>query len=485
MSKKNYIYLLIFGSFILFILLPIFNYTVDRWRILHSDYKHYYRTEIPNKTFLKTKYLCEHPKDAKNILLGSSNGGYINANFIAPHTYNMKYNFGLLAIHLHNIKVLLKNHIKIDTLWVGLNDYIIWKDPKDYYNSFERSPYNDDFFEDLKTYAFYLFRKPDMKDWYLFNGNYRLIDKDLIINPQPHLEAQKREIAHSKVPNKWKKHINSLQATLLHYDDITYRIDEAISEIKQLKELCLKNNITLKIFTYPVFYKSYLAYNQNKIEIFKSKLAEITDFYDFYQLNDNAFNPMKWQDSMHFSYSMGTNIIQNIKKNKHLVGTKNIKEHLKKIKDEAKKNILTYKPSKIFSLHPSLSYIATHKLFSIYNKNLYTKNNDFYFESKKNYLSMHVNQDDPILILNDIKTNAQKVFIYLDIDAPRKTYFELFYKASNKDLYTRERLYRTLIKKGRHQYLIAVPSKYIHFTPRIDLVDNKGLYKIYALDILE
>jgi len=484
MYKKTYISLLIIGTFLVVSILPLFNYSVDRWRVLHSDYSHYYAGQAPNKTFLKTKYLIEHPNKAKTLLMGSSNNGYINANLIKKDAYNMKYNFGLLAIHLQNLKTMIKKGVKIDTLWVGINDYIIWKNPKDYEKSFERSTYQADFWKDFQTYMFYLFRKPEIMDLYLFQGKYTLLNGDIITDPHPHTEAKKREDEHRRHLDKWKAHMLDIKPTLLRYDDTVYRIDKAISEITELKILCKSNDIDLTLFMYPVFYKAYLEYNQNKIDEFKKKLAQVMPFHDFYRLNKNAYTAIKWQDSMHFSYSMGNFIVKSIKENKFLVTKKNINKHIDDIHIEAKDKIGAEEG--LFIVHPSLNILANKTIFDIKDKDTkYYMNNDMVLKMNHGNIQMIVTGSDPILILDHLDTVAQKVFLTLKIKCNKKTTFNIFYKDDINSEYNQSHIFTKALIKGENSFCIVVPKKYIDNKLRIDFVDKQGIYTIKEFKIFE
>ena len=495
MNKKTYIYLFIIGTFILWLLLPLFNYTVDRWRVLHNDYKHYYAGQSPNKTFLKTKYLIEHPDKAKTLLMGSSNGGYINANLIKENTYNMKYNFGLLAIHLQNVKTMIQNGVKIKTLWVGINDYIIWKDPKDYEKSFERSTYRANFLSDLKTYMFYLFRKPEIMDWYLYRGKYTLLDSDIISDPKPHLEAKIREEEHRRNLIGWEKHMAEISPTLLHYNDTTYRVNEAIAEISELKTLCKANDINLTLFMYPVFNKVYLAYNQSKVDEFKRKLANVSNYYDFYRLNDNAYDAIKWQDSMHFAYSMGNFIIQSIKENKFLVTKNNVNSHIEDLKKEAILHIMKNHNSMILemlenkhivSISKGLTLLGGETLFDLKDMGVsYSKNNDFNIERKMEILTLHVTGRDPIMILDHLETHVKKVFLSLNIISDKKTYFKLYFKKNKLDNYSEDNTYVKILKKGMNRIYLAIPTKFINNNLRINFVTDKGNYQIETFKLLK
>jgi len=484
-NKKHYIVWFIIGTFLVFSLLPLFNYIVDRWRVLHSDYTHYYAGEMCNKTFLKTKYLVEHPKQYDTLLMGSSNGGYIDTTFISDHAYNMKYNFGLLAIHVENLKTMLKNGVKIKNLWVGINDYIIWKDPKDYKNSFERRPYKADFVEDIKTYMFYLFRKPDLKDYYLFEGKYKLLNTEIISNPQPHIEARKREKAHMKDKKAWNAHMKNSDPILLGYDNSTYRIDKAIEEIKDLKSLCKTYDINLTLFMYPVFYKTYFSYNQKRIEEFKRKLVKVISFYDFYHLNNYAYDGENWQDSMHFSYSMGNRIIYSIKNNKLLDTVENIESVLAKDHQMLKEFLLSkFKLYSIFNIEMDSSIF-----YSLLKVDSNLLNNNQKIPSKINIPYGDINitklDDATILYLPSIAHTSSRVLLSIDMDSEKTSNIILYYKENETSSYDEAHSLRPFLNRGKNYLHVLLPANVMKNGLRIDFRNDRGKFTIHSFSLYD
>jgi len=484
MTKKIYIIASIVGSLLVFSLLPLFNYKVDRWRILHSDYTHLYTgSNMCNKTFLKTKFLCETNNTYNTIFMGSSANGYIDDTRIGPKTYNMKYNFGLLAIHLHNLKVLLKNGVKIKNLWVGINDYIIWKEPKDYFNSFERHPYSSNLIENIKTYAFYLFKKPDMTDWYMFTNPY-LQKSDLITNPHPYLDAKERYYEHQKHPQKWQEYMDNNHPILLHYDDTHYRIDSAILEIKELVNICKQNNINLTLFIYPSWYKEQLEYNQIKLNEFKRKLANITNYYNFHEFNNKSFNAKYWQDPMHFSYLYGNYIVDSIHKHQHLVTKKNIKNIIKKHSE----NIIKYliKPrNKIFSFGGEQNLTPMHQIFSINNIILSNKMKPYKFKNNKATLSIELKNNGIISHLFYPNNKTTNYILQIEVTTTEKSIMYYFYKNSTLNDYNEHDSSHVTLKKGKNHIYLIIPNNFINNGFRFDFDKNRGKYKIKKIVLYE
>ncbi len=488
MKKKYYIPLLFTGSLVIFSFLPLFNYSIDQWRVLHRDYGNAYKGISINKNFLKLSYILDNKEKYDTLLMGSSRNASLDDSLISKHAYNMYYGFGVAGAHLHNLKVLLENKVKIKNIWLGLNDFEIWKDPKDHEVDWSRKTYKNDFLDKLDFYSFYLFKKIDHRDIKVLRGEYylqksnRIFQKDL---SSYFIMMKSREKKISDNAHSWIKKMISTGSALLGYKDKEYRIDQTIEEIKEMKNLCDSNNIELTIFMYPSFYKTYLQYNQYKIEEFKRKLSSFVDFHDFYNLNQISLNELKWTDSSHFTLSIGNYIIENIQKNKFLVTKENIDSRITKTKKSIK-NILN-KPLLIQYIDKINTNIDLKSLKSIFdlknNKYKYYKNDQFKLDQDEGFIKLTTKTNDPILILNKTKSKSENVILSYKFESDKNTVFQLFYKKTNESEYNEGNSISIRIRKGSNKFNLLIPSKYLNNALRIDLVNHIGTYKIKDFSI--
>lgn len=487
MKKKYYIPVVIISAFLLFLTLPLLNYTTDQWRVLHKDYKQSYRGISPNKSFLKVAYLLDHKEKYDTILMGSSRSGYMDAGLISTRAYNMKFNFALASMHLHNLKILLKNKVKIKNLWLGVNDYVIWKNPQDHESDFQRRTYKENSIDQIDLYSFYLLKSLNDRDIKILKGSHRLSTSEEMTNPDKSnmKTARARETYALEHPDKWIKKMTDIKPTLLGYDDTKYRIDQVIEELGEIVQLCKENNIKLTVFFYPSYYKTYLRFNQYKIEEFKRKLVSLTDFYDFYELNDISFDVSRWQDSSHFHASVGDAIITTIQENKRLVTSENIEERIhqtRKLHDRILHHKLPIEY--IYRLNAHMVLPTLSLLFDLKDNNFtYSTNEQLKFTKKNDSIYMTVGGIDPILTLNSMNVNSKSVILKCKIESPVKTFFQMYYKKTNTSQYNEADSYRVTIEKGFNEFNILIPSKYLHQNLRIDLADVKGKYKIKELSI--
>ena len=489
MRKKYYIPFLLFGSMLIFSILPAINYHTDQWRVLHNDYNSSYRGISPNKAFLKVLYLLDNKDKYDTLLMGSSRSGYMDAGLISENAYNMKFNFALAKMHLHNLKTLLKHKVKIKNLWLGVNDYVIWKNPENHEFDFQRKLYKDNLIEQLDTYSFYLLKKIDGRDIGILTGKYNLYPSEELTNPDKAnmKTAKAREKYAISHPRKWKEKMTWIRPTLLGYKDDHYRIDEAIQEISDIKVLCEQNDINLTVFMYPTYYKTYLQFNQFKIEEFKRKLASVIDFHDFYMLNEIALDQLNWQDSSHFNASTGTYLIKSIKDNTFLMTQNTIESHLQEKRKKITNLLVKELPIDYvyqFNTHMDLS-ILTPIFNLIENQNDFEKNDQFTLASKKSFIQMLVLNPDPILILNAMHPHSENIILNAKIESQEETTFQIYYKHNKEAQYNEKNTYRVPLHKGLNEFNLLIPSKYLHHHIRVDMVGKVGMYRITHFSLYE
>lgn len=481
-SKKRYPLILIIVALLLTLSLPILNYISDPWRVFHKDYGHAYKGTGANLSYLKVAYLQEHPKKYDTLLFGSSRNFVINEAAVSNKSYNMAYTFGVAGTHLHNLKTIIKS-VKLKSVWIGINDFEIWKDPNDFYTDLQRRPYPLDFYELISFYKFYLLANIRHEQVEILTGKRPLEKSGRIIR-----DERVKNYKKAKVPTYNKKRaieLNKMAALLLQYNDKDYRIDKTIEEIQEIKKLCDNNNIELKLFYYPIFYKTYIYYNQYKIEEFKRKLAHITGFYDFYELSADAFNEMNWYDTGHFLQPLADKIIAEIKANKHYIDSSNIEQHLidvrKLIVNLAQKQF----PINNFILRFSYSIDlnALDKVFDIFDKNAkYKANNQMQIVKKGNKITL-TTKDDPNFIVEPLTLKSPNAILSLKIESPHKTLFKIFYKTKASDKYGEHHAFGVYMRAGEYKFNLLLPSKYLQYGLRIDPVSNPGSYTINKLAI--
>lgn len=471
MTKKHFTITSIIIALLIFAILPIINYIVDPSRVLHHDYLMRYKKFHQHELVLKTVYLIEHKNNYDTLVFGSSRGGYIDMTKITDKAFNLSHGFGTVATYLHTLETLLNSGVKVKNVWIGVNDFDIWKDHTE---ELSRLVYHNNLFQDAKLYAHWLFRFiPQVVT--MLKDNSTLIKTNEVTAQHEHLVWSRQQ--ENNIVKKLKhRHI---AAAPLGYQE-KFRIDDAIEDIRKIKSLCDSQDINLTVFMYPSYYKTYLIYDQNKIETFKRKLASVSDFYDFYDLGEVSLNPHKWFEGSHFVPSVGDMIIDSIHTNTHKVTPKNIETRIMQTRDYLKympilKDEDIYMPNKTTQINTNKLKIV----FDLQDKHFkYTKNNQFTLQEKNQHVQVVVDATDPMFIIEHAHTNSKQVILLVDIDSPQESLFQLYYKPAIKSVYSEGNSFKIPLHKGNNSFRIIMNSKYINHGLRVDFTRKTGIYQI-------
>ena len=469
MTKKHFILFTLIGALIIFSILPVTNYITDPTRVLHHDYENRYEKFHPNKLFLKVLHLLDNKNKYDTLVYGSSRGGFVDARLVSEHAFNMSHGFGSVSTYLHSLKTLLKNDVQIKNVWIAVNDYDIWKDNQE---TIDKLLHKGNFVENIPVYADWLFRKTTQTNIKILKGEMPLQESEYITDTSKRIER-------ARIQEKGLLKLNkrNIPAATLGHTGI-YRIDEVISEIQEIKTLCQENNIKLTVFMYPIYYETYLKYDQTKIEEFKRKLTSVLDFYDFYALDDIAINQTNWFEGSHFVPSIGDYMIKNIQKNNFLVTKENINSRIAQTRALVKKNMPMLLIDKVHKLNTNIDIDASKIIFDINSKFEYYKNDQFNLNKNNLHIDAAVENEDPYFILTKTKTQAKQTLLTFNIESKQESVFQLYLKESKNSNYGENNRYKTLIKKGMNHFQIVIPGKYINNQLRVDFTKTIGEYKI-------
>ena len=477
MHKKYFIFSSIFIALLIFSILPIINYISDPSRVLHHDYIMRYKKFHQHELVLKTVYLIEHKNDYETIVFGSSRGGFMDMSKISPHTYNLSHGFGTASTYLHTLKSLLDNGVKMENVWIGLNDFDIWKD---HTTELPRLIYKNNLWQDRKLYNHWLFRFiPE-------SFNILIHQKKLLKTKE--ITAQNERLTFSR---HQEKAIRTMKHRHIHAAPLGYtgkfRINQAISDIKKIKQLCDEHNINLTVFIYPSFYKTYLKYDQSKIEIFKQKLVQVTSFYDFYDIGSIAIDPTNWFEGSHFVPSVGDFIIESIHKGQHLVTPDTIDIRIKQTRQYLyDMPILENEDIYLPDLHTQINTLSDKIIFDLQDKHFhYSQNDQFTLDKSSGVSKASVHYTDPIILLDHTHTNVKQVIFLIKIKSPKESLFQIYFKPNKKNAYSENNSFKLALHKGENEFRIILSSHYINNVIRVDFTRNIGLYTIQQFIIKE
>jgi hypothetical protein len=474
MKKKYFVYSVIILSLLIFSAIPAVNYITDLSRTLHHDYRMRYAKFHPHKLFLKNVYLMDNKEKYDTLVYGSSRGGFIDVERISKHAYNMSHGFGTITTYLHSLKALLNNGVKVKHVWIGLNDFDTWKD---HTPELHRLIYHNNIFQDIRFYAHWLFR--------IIPGSITILKEDLpLIRTYEMTDPQKKvhKARSQQLLIRGKK--RDIPPATLGYTGI-FRIDEAVKEVVEMKELCRTHGIDLTIFIYPTFYKTYLRYNQNRIEEFKRKLAQVTDYYDFYDIDKISINNDNWFEGSHFIPDVGDYIIDSIHQNRHLVTKANVEARIREVRSHIT-NIVGLHLGRMYHYKPYTDLSPFKIIFDLTNPDFgFSHNDQMKITRNISETMIKVTGNDPHFIIDRVHTDAKQVFLTWHIISDKETTLQIFFKENQQDTYDEKHSYSVKLKKGENQYRLTMYGKYINNGLRIDLAKKPGNYRIVKFNVRE
>lgn len=296
----------IFLGIIMFI-----NYKIDCYGIFTSDYNKV--GQETNNNFIKTKYIIENPEKFDSFIFGSSRVEYIPVeNLQCGKFYNMTYVQGIPSEWLDTIKTFKENNVNMKNIIIAIDDFSATIFPEEHKNSPNLLSYSDIKSNISNIIKYYLLKNPfdERSKTILKNGrasNVNIegtgrvvrIDDESFYSSDEHLNKEMFE-----------------RPTILgNYEN--NRIDEVISEIQEIKKLCDDNNIELTVIFNPLHITTYENQNKEKLSEFKSRLAEIIDYWDFNNINEVTTNNYYWYETSHYREIVGAMILKTIYGNEY------------------------------------------------------------------------------------------------------------------------------------------------------------------------
>ena len=262
----------------------------------------------PTLHFVKVRYIINNPSKYNAFAFGTSRVGNIDltkCNEDGIKFYNMYYSEGLPKEWLDDIKIMLKHGVHIKKLLIAMDDVSFRVDPEIHKTQLMRLPYEDNIFSQFHLYVSLLFDK--FRDWEYYKADestgsiYDIYDTGRIFHDYPDCLIEQDVV----------KHINDKKFNIpTHYEG--NRIAVTLEQIREIKEICDKNNIEVIFFIHPIHKTTYLDTNFEEFNTFKKGLAEIVDYIDFSNFNDITTNNYYYYETSHYRPLVGDMIIKKI-----------------------------------------------------------------------------------------------------------------------------------------------------------------------------
>ncbi|PPK57115.1 hypothetical protein B0F89_1551 [Malaciobacter marinus] len=345
MNSKKWIKILAVLCVLSFGFIGGINYLVDPFNIFHTKFlKEQFQM---NERFMKIEYLEENKNKYNSYMFGSSRIGTTPPNVIDKYLENAKfYNFTISSANLYDYLIHLKYFIKseypIKNLYLQIDisnmasysrtesDYLRKPHPfvvgeklEKYYLSYLSGffPFN------IKGKIAENINQKDLVGYYLETGIWTrpLKEKKIKENPEKFIQEERSFNVQNKRVVKNTQSENNSKA------------------LKEIVDLCLKNNINLIIFTTP--------HNKNMMDTFiledylkfLKMISSIANFYDFTGYNTVTTENINYYESSHYRENVGRIIAARIFNDKSIevpedfgvfVTKDNIDEHLENLRKQ-------------------------------------------------------------------------------------------------------------------------------------------------------
>ncbi len=296
----------IFLGIIMFI-----NYKIDCYGIFTSDYNKV--GQETNNNFIKSKYIIENPEKFDSFIFGSSRVEYIPVeNLQCGKFYNMTYVQGIPSEWLDTIKTFKENNVNMKNIIIAIDDFSATIFPEEHKNSPNLLSYSDINNNISNIIKYYLLKNPFderskaiLKNGRASNVNIEGIGRVVRIDDESFYSSD----------DHLNKEMFQRPTILGNYEN--NRIDEVIREIQEIKKLCNDSNIELTVIFNPLHITTYENQNKEKLSEFKSRLAEIIDYWDFNNINEVTTNNYYWYETSHYREIVGAMILKTIYGNEY------------------------------------------------------------------------------------------------------------------------------------------------------------------------
>ena len=287
-----------------------------QWSDTYSNI-HYNRTKFysePNKNVLKVDYILRNKNKYDSFIFGSSRVGSINPlNINNGKYYNMTYSEGLPKEHLLNIKLFLKQGVKIKNLLIGLDEF-------SYQVSFEKHQHQGltkAYYKATNTPIFLYYRElylrfPLGEDRHHIQKKIvhskRYFSMDISKQHENYINAMK-DFNKSKFMSNQHLH-DKIFNKPTYYNGNT--LTQTLHDIKEIKNTCINYDINCTFFINPIHQKTFEFTNKELLKKFKQKLQYITGYYDFSNPSYISQNNQYWHESSHYTLEVGNMIINTV-----------------------------------------------------------------------------------------------------------------------------------------------------------------------------
>ena len=296
--KKFLIKAVAFFLILALIFVP-FAMVVDPYNIFHAD-KLVDNGVEPNKNYVKMYHVLHNPEMYDSFLFGSSRVGFIDVSKLTDgNYYDMMYSEGVPAEQLDNLKVMISHGIIPKNVTIGVDDISYFVDPALHTNQLYRLnfPWNGSITDKLGFYLRYF-------DLITLSQSLHVLRNHKINDPDYAKRLLTTGTENLQIPTGF-----NYDGAEAWWSSYYYPREESLNEIKEIKDICEKYNIKLRVFTNPLNALTYTKDINNGYLVFLEELADVTDYWNFSGYNNVTMDYDNYYETSHYCPAVGDKII--------------------------------------------------------------------------------------------------------------------------------------------------------------------------------
>jgi hypothetical protein len=233
-----------------------------------------------------------NPDKFDGYVFGSSRVGSIHVEKIQDmKIYNMTYSCGTPHENYETLKTFIEGGVTPKIVYIGVDVGSYTEDYETHNNKPVRATYQ---YLQNPSKIFELYFRPAMVIQSLptiLKGN-GIYEPDIFYN-----YGWTRDYDFESTTDWW------LNAGSVLGND--YLLDETLEDLEDIKTLCEENGIKMVVFTNPVYKVTYLASLDVGYMEFLTRLADITDYYNFSGIDEVSTNYQYFTDDAHYNAYVG------------------------------------------------------------------------------------------------------------------------------------------------------------------------------------
>lgn len=373
MSSKKWFFMFILCGLLTFGGIMAFNIITDPFGVFGDHFFNWYSYDMTqNPRVAKVAYIDKEHSNYDSYIIGCSSTSSYPVELLNKYTGDNFYNMIMYGADIYDsvetAKYVINNYeVKNMFLAVYLSNAIQYNYEADKLLGNLHGKIDGTSLIDF--YAKYLFLRPyygiekikaKMEDSYLQNKN------DVFNVETGVYDKTKRDIEPiGSLEDYVKKYPVFMNYPYDRIEDLP-ELDNCLNSIRELKEICDDREVNFKVILTPLYIDYAKYYDQEDIDLFKVKLAEVTDFWDF-TLSSVSTEPRYFYDEAHFRNCVGEMALARIYDDRSVyvpedfgkyITAENVAENLVKYDElsfddknyTTKVNILNYEKINDFSL---------------------------------------------------------------------------------------------------------------------------------------